>query len=286
MRWKVLGQRATYRSLRQQLRNMSAVDPLDLFSFLAIVVIFVFYCIPQSKRSAYLMPIYPFIAYFVARMLFWLQGRHPRLMRSFAIFISVLGTVLFVAFIVLKFIDINPDWFHGRRAHQNYTMMLYLQQAGQWWQWLLLVVGVCVLKVWWDGKRQVTGVIILILACYVHLDAIYKPAVLNAKSVRNVAAAVDAIAPESAGRLYEFIEGGVLALGDPVHYFEMNFYLHDRVGNFYTEKPQRGFLMIGVDDAERWLPRFGSEGYCFAEVYRSGQQRVAGQPLLLLRFEK
>lgn len=38
------------------IKNM---DPVDLFSFTSIVVIFVFYCIPQSKRSVYLMPIYP-----------------------------------------------------------------------------------------------------------------------------------------------------------------------------------------------------------------------------------
>ena len=39
----------------------SKADPVDLFSLLAVVVIFVFYCIPQSKRSVYIMPIYPFL---------------------------------------------------------------------------------------------------------------------------------------------------------------------------------------------------------------------------------
>ena len=34
------------------IKNM---DPVDLFSFTSIVVIFVFYCIPQSKRSVYLL---------------------------------------------------------------------------------------------------------------------------------------------------------------------------------------------------------------------------------------
>ena len=86
--------------------------------------------------------------------------------------------------------------------------------------------------------------------------------------------------------MYEFIELGVLAKGDPVHYFEMNFYMHDRVGNFYSEKPQTGYLMIGTEDAERWLPKFEKEGYRFSQVYSSGKKRVFKQPLLVLHFEK
>ena len=42
------------------------MDSTRLFSLLSIVLIFVFYCIPKSKRSVYLLPIYPFIAYFLA----------------------------------------------------------------------------------------------------------------------------------------------------------------------------------------------------------------------------
>ena len=261
-------------------------EPLDLFSFLAIVVIFVFYCFPQSKRSVYLMPIYPFIAYFVAKMLLWIHQRHPRIWTGYCGFLSIVGLLLVFAFIVLKWIPIDKDWFHGSHGFQNYSMALHLQQAGVWWQWLLLVLGVAVLAGWWKKKKSFWGVMALILAIYLHVDAIYKPAVLNAKSVKGIAAKVDEIVPEDKGKLYEFIESGVLAKGDPVHYFEMNFYLHDRVANFYKDKPSSGFLMIGIYDAERWLPKFEEEGYRFTKVYDSGEQRVTGQPMVLLRFDK
>ena len=50
------------------------MDKMRLFSLLSIVIIFVFYCIPKSKRSVYILPIYPFIAYFLAEyMLFLLK---------------------------------------------------------------------------------------------------------------------------------------------------------------------------------------------------------------------
>lgn len=40
-------------------------DDTAKFALTAIIVIFIFYSIPKSKRSVYLLPMYPFIAYFV-----------------------------------------------------------------------------------------------------------------------------------------------------------------------------------------------------------------------------
>ncbi|MBO4659511.1 MAG: glycosyltransferase family 39 protein [Prevotella sp.] len=272
--------------LSRMTSGIRTASPINLFSLLAIVVIFVFYCIPQSKRSVYLMPIYPFIAFFIAKLLLWIHQRHPRIWVGYCGFLSVVGLVLALAFVVLKWKPIDQGWFHGRHGFQNYSMVLHLQQAGEWWRWLLLALGVVVLAGWWKKKRYFWGAMALILAIYLHVDAIYKPAALNAKSVRGIAAKVDEMVPANKGRLYEFIEDGVLAKGDPVHYFEMNFYLHDRVANFYKDKPSEGFLMIGTDDAERWLPKFREEGYRFSKVYDSGEQRVTGQPMLLLKFDK
>lgn len=270
----------------KSLFSVSSYDPLDLFSFLSIVVIFVFYCIPQSKRSVYLMPIYPFIGYFLARLLFWMEKKHRKVLNAYGGLLSVVGIIMAFAFVVLKFFPVEESWFHGRHGYDNYSMVLALQQAGSWWQWILWALGVVLFAAWWRSRRGIMMLIVLVLAVYLHVDAIYKPAVLNAKSVKEVAAAVDELIPESKGKLYEFIELGVLAKGDPVHYFEMNFYMHDRVGNFYSEKPQTGYLMIGTEDAERWLPKFEKEGYRFSQVYSSGKKRVFKQPLLVLHFEK
>lgn len=47
-------------------KQMRALPAVHLFSLVAFVVIFVFYCIPKSKRGVYLLPVYPFAAWFVA----------------------------------------------------------------------------------------------------------------------------------------------------------------------------------------------------------------------------
>jgi hypothetical protein len=50
-------------------------DRPTLFSLIAAAVTVGFYCIPLSKRSVYLMPAYPFIAFFIARYVLYLKNK-------------------------------------------------------------------------------------------------------------------------------------------------------------------------------------------------------------------
>lgn len=74
------------------------------------------------------------------------------------------------------------------------------------------------------------------------------------------------------GTLYEYIEEGVKAKGDPVHFFEVNFYLGNRIENFHLQKPQQGFLLISKSDAERNMPEFKNEGYQMELFYELGKR--------------
>ena len=284
--WKDL--RGQWHGVRETWHRLSpsACDPVELFSWLAVAVVFVFYCFPQSKRGVYIMPIYPFLGYFIARMLLWAEQHHRLVLNVFGGFLSVVGLLLALTFVVLKFVPVSTDWFHGRHAFENLSMVQGLQQAGNWWLWIVWLLGVGVMVWWWKSRRGVMPLLALILAIYLHVDAVYKPPVLNAKSVKDVAAMIDEQFPESEGHLYEFVELGVLAKGDPVHFFELNFYLHDRVGDFYRQRPQSGILMIGADDLQAWQQKFEKEGYRFTPVWNSGEKRVLKQQLQLLRFEK
>jgi hypothetical protein len=59
------------------------MDDVRLFLLLSIVLIFVFYCIPKSKRSVYLLPIYPFLAYFLAEYLLYLNRNRTQVVKIF-----------------------------------------------------------------------------------------------------------------------------------------------------------------------------------------------------------
>lgn len=73
-----------------------------LFSIIAFLVVFVFYCIPKSKRDAYIIPVYPFAAWFIAITLnHW----------SDKLKIKVTATILaifMVMFIIIHPLEANP----------------------------------------------------------------------------------------------------------------------------------------------------------------------------------
>lgn len=271
------------------IKNM---DPVDLFSFTSIVVIFVFYCIPQSKRSVYLMPIYPFIAYFLAKYLFYLVKKQSKVIKVYGSILAVISLLLFTCFIVLKCGLIPETIFHGRHAQDNINFMRAIQNISGAGALLLIAVPTVLGIYWWFYQRKhalsnrfLYALVVLTMGLYLALDGAYQPAALNSKSVKFVAAEIEKIAPESEGTMYEFIEESLHAAGDPIHYFEINFYLHNRLDNFYQKRPAKGFLLIGTNDAEKYLPEFEKEGYQFEQVYES-PKRVLRQIAKVYKFVK
>ena len=236
---------------------------IDLFSLTAIVVIFVFYCIPQSKRSVYLMPIYPFIAYFIALYIQWLEAQKKPVVKIYGGILAVLSILLFVCFLIVKAGLVPESIFGtGRHAADNILMLQALQQISHPVQWLLVIVTMLLGVCWFcTGRKNVWGVLLLTFGLYLSLDGVFTPTVLNTKSVKAVSAELDRKVPASMGTLYEYMEAGVKAKGDPVHFFEVNFYLGNRIENFHLQKPKEGYLLITKTDAERNMPEFQSEGY-------------------------
>ena len=184
--------------------RLQALDRTEVFSLVAALVVFVFYCIPHSKRGVYIMPMYPFVAFFVAQHL-----------------------------------------------SANYTQRFV--------------------------RRLSSAVAVL----YTLAFAVVLPIVLNRKSDLSTARAIEARVGDAP--VTSYVEGSVP--GNPMHYFTINFYLHDRVGVWGEQGPAspHGFLIIGDRDAEHFLPR---EDYVFRQVdlpaHRSCDTR---QTVLLYQYE-
>lgn len=156
-------------------RRLRALPPVHLFSLMAFVVIFVFYCIPKSKRGVYLLPVYPFAAWFIA---------------------------------------------------------LYLRDLGQrFWRRALCTV---------QGLWIVTFAIVL-------------PLMMNPRSDRDIAHEVSKIAGDA--HLTSYVAGSVS--GNPMHFFTINYYLHDRVGVWGRSTPATGYILLTekhVEDFRRENP--------------------------------
>lgn len=283
------GASGLWQGIVDKVRN---ADPVTLFSAVCTVVIFLFYCFPQSKRSVYLMPIYPFIAYFLARYMIYLADRHRVAVTIYGSVLAVAGILTSALFLLIRCGVVPEGIFHGRHAAQNIEMMRQIGNIDGFG--LVLVALTALAGVAWfvyiaRGKSGGRGVLFavagLTVCIYMALDGAYQPRVLSVKSMKPVAAQIDRLAPVASGTLYEFIEEGQFAAGDPVHFFELDFYLGDRIRNFWRERPASGYLLVSDSDAGRWVPQFETEGYSFTPA---GTLTVppGREPLCLYRFSK
>ncbi len=282
------------RSIVRLMQRVAQQPPLTLYTITAVAVILIFFTIPECKRSVYLMPLYPFLAYLIALYLKRIAQRKPKTIMVYGSLLSVLGLIVVVLLVALRFISLPDGLFHGRNAYDNAEMVANLSTFKGIIPWMvvLLLTAVCVYWWWFRKKKTANGlthlysVIVLTLAVYLCFNAVLKPPILNAKSVKHIAQQIERIVPPEKGKLYEYIEKGVQAKGDPVHFYELNFYLRDRIGNFHTQRPAEGYLLIGDEDVDLRMDEFKKQGYRFHLLYTSAPEPVFKQTLHLYSFSK
>lgn len=284
-RWPRYGRTWRYR-LR---RWLDSVDPVRLFSLVATVVIFVFYCLPKSKRSVYLLPIYPFIAYFLAVYLLYLWRRHRRVVLAFAHVLAGLSLAVLALFACMRAGLFPESLVTGRHAGQTLLCIDSFSRsplgAMGWLSLLLLVAAVAgfYLSCLRGRFRRwgLSAMFALVFALYLSLDGCFTPMVARVKTDRPVAERIAQLVPR--GKLYSTYparDGG-----DPMRQFTVNFYLGDRLVPFDASLPREGFLICGKDEAEAYLRRFGD--YRCALVYDSRHRGCDDKRwLCLYHFEK
>ncbi len=244
------------------------MDDTRLFSLLSIVLIFVFYCIPKSKRSVYLLPIYPFIAYFLAEYIVYLVRIRSKAIKVYAGFLSVAGILLVAVFAAVKCGLVPDSIFQGRHAAQNILYLNALKDMPLSVISYLLVLLPLFIALFYFTRISRTKhydsaiytAIAITFALFMSLDGVYQPAILNVKSDKDLAKEIREIVPE--GKIYSYV--GV----EMLRFYVVNFYNDDRVDLFERVMPQEGYLLVGAGDFENFKPRYEGE-YAFNEVYRS-----------------
>lgn len=260
-----------WKRFRTYIREM---DDVRLFSLLSIVLIFVFYCIPKSKRSVYLLPIYPFLAYFLAEYMLYLTRRHALAVKIFGGVIASLAGLLLIVFFSLRMGWIPDSIFSGSHAAQNIAFMHALENVPLGivsWLLLILMAGsvVVFLSSLQKDKSGISlpyAVVAVIGTIFLSLDGIFQPAVLSLKSDKPVAGRIASIVPE--GKLYSYRTD--ITPGNRMHPFTINFYLGDRVIPFDVFEPQKGFLIVGNSEIEDFKKAYPA--YQVEEVFDSGHR--------------
>lgn len=246
--------RTRWERIKKYVREM---DDVRLFSLLSFALIFVFYCIPKSKRSVYLLPVYPFLAYFLAEYLIWLKNNHRRTLTTFGGIMAALGVLLTATFVAVRMGAVPESMFSGKHAAQNTAMLTALRDTpldtGQILACFLPLCGAgTFIYLRKKGRNPIFGVFIAVFSIFFALDGVYQPLVLNTKSDKPQAEIIRKYVPQ--GRVYSY--RAEVTPGNPMHPFTINFYLGDRVVPFTAFMPTAGYLITGDDDIDTFRKRF------------------------------
>lgn len=240
-------------------------SPVQLFTWLAILLIFIFYCIPKSKRSVYLLPIYPFMAVLMAEYLLALVQREAKVFKISAWIFASLSVLLTVTFIVVR-LGWIPDsvWGTGRHAAENVAYMHALADISlSIPKWFLVLLPVVAAVCTWIAVAKRSGAYSLLysvagcmLCLFVSLDAVYQPAVLAVKSDTHLVRQIREYVPQ--GTVYSF---------GPMSFYCANFYMGDEMR--HLEKEQllaEGYVVVAEKHRDDMLDAF-SDKYGFEEIF-------------------
>ena len=251
------------------MQSVRRAEPMQVFVWLAFGLILFFYCIPKSKRSVYLLPCYPFMAWLMAQYVVWLVANRLSAVKAYAWLMSVLGVVLSVAFVVLKTGVVPDTLFHGKHAADNIAMLHALESISVSPLHLLFAllpaaVGVATIMTLLKKDDALRNRVVwlslsVVVALLLALDSTFQPAVLNTKADKPLAPQIEQRFDMT--KMYSYMSSPML------HFFSLNFYLGDRIQQFEKVKPEDGVLMIPEDDVEEFKKTVG-RGYCLQRVWQ------------------
>lgn len=251
------------------MQSVRRAEPMQVFVWLAFGIILFFYCIPKSKRSVYLLPCYPFMAWLMAQYVVWLVANRLSAVKAYAWLMGVLGVVLSVAFVVLKTGVVPDTLFHGKHAADNIAMLHALESISVSPSHLLFAllpaaVGVATIMTLLKKDDNLRNRVVwlslsVVVALFLALDSTFQPAVLNTKADKPLAPQIEQRFDMT--KMYSYMSSPML------HFFSLNFYLGDRIQQFEKVMPEDGVLMIPEDDVEEFKKTVG-RGYCLQRVWQ------------------
>ena len=266
------------------LENAKKATPLQVFTWLAFLLVLFFYCIPKSKRSVYLLPCYPFMAYLIAEYIVWMMKEKMGAIKVYAGVIASLAVILVIATLVIRAGGIPDTIFHGKHAADNIAMLHAIGESTHgilfYVCYMFLIIGAY--HIFKALKKKETSqmmkyTLVMIIAIFITLDSTLQPAVLNTKTDKHLAPVIEKKFDTS--KLYSYMSV------DMLHFFSLNFYLGDKIQQFDKVLPQDGVLMIPEEDMPDFKEKFGKD-YTFQKVWEVRRLVEWRKPVEFYQFVK
>lgn len=265
------------------LENAKKATPLQVFTWLAFLLVLFFYCIPKSKRSVYLLPCYPFMAYLIAEYIVWMMKEKMEALKVYAGVIASLAVILVIATLVIRAGCIPDTIFHGKHAADNIAMLHAIGGSHSFLfnvcQMFLLIGAYHIFKALKkkEASQMMRYTLVMIIAIFITLDSTLQPAVLNTKADKHLAPVIEKKFDTS--KLYSYMSIEMM------HFFSLNFYLGDKIQQFDKVLPQDGVLMIPEGDMPDFKEKFGKD-YTLQKVWEVRKLVECHHPVGFYRFVK
>ncbi|HOR38955.1 MAG TPA: glycosyltransferase family 39 protein [Paludibacteraceae bacterium] len=272
--YKKLFKKLQFRKLKESFKNLKNADKLVLFSTITLIVVVGFYSIPSSKRSVYIMPVYPFAAYLLVFLYEWAMKQKPQFINWTANIIFILVGFLLLLMAFSRFVNLSAITSPLIKDKTlNHDIGLYSKAfqhpgvAGVLFWLFLATAFVWCLK--WKRTRIVQNILFtcigLFIGLQVFLEGFAYPIYKNGYSVRPFA--------EKLQNKYS-LKNNVFVMNNLKEYpnlYALNFYLGNRFKNFEKEKPEEGYFLTGEKSLKKIRKVYGTN-YQFTVLENSGNR--------------
>ncbi|WP_165044376.1 glycosyltransferase family 39 protein [Dysgonomonas sp. ZJ709] len=270
--------------------KIMAMDKVLLFSFIAIVIPLLFFTIPASKRSTYIMLVYPFISIFIARFFIYLAEMKPKAVRiSTLILVGICVLMVLVVGLayagIINIEEISHSFSKRERTLRDIKIFSDLFQNPGWIGLfgitiLILAIGnsIYLLKRKMNVKVLMAGFGVM-LAINIFMDSFLLPTFKNTYSPRHFA---DYISDK-----YE-LKDNTYVMNNLLEYknlYGLNFYLGNNFKNFEKEQPDSGFFIIMIESIDDIKEKY-KEKYEFIQLESSDKFNENKDHMLLFKLKR
>jgi 4-amino-4-deoxy-L-arabinose transferase-like glycosyltransferase len=266
--------------------RLREMDAFKLYSWVVVLGVIGFYSLSTSKRSVYILPVYPFVAYLLSEVLNKAFDRNPKthsVPTLILLFLSTLLLGLFGAWYLFGFsefiqnsgLDVRTqhDLMLVDSAFRKPSVMLLLG-----WIQLFVVTLFFILRKHWNAHHsKPLGLFLLFISVMVFFEASVFPIYKNGYSSKPFA---ESIAPK-----YDFLKEGYVM--NDLRYFRnlygLNFYLGHPFRNFEAEKPKHGYLVLGEKSLQAVRAKYQNE-YKLVELERSNPYNELNDEIVVCKI--
>jgi len=257
--------------LKPFLQKLAILDKVTLFSIVSITVIMLFYMIPASKRTVYIMPVYPFAAYLLVLLYDWAVNKRPQLIKGLGYFIFGLSGLMLALEGIFRFVNLSNligPLFHDTKtlhdinvfseAFQHPTMLA----VAAWFLLLAAIVTFRVVLQRKSGYSVLFGMLAVFVCLQVFLESSVYPEFKDSYSSRTFAEKIQA--------RYD-LKGNTYVINDLTTFpnlYGLNFYTGNHFRNFEKELPSSGYFITGSTMIEQIRKKYVGR-YVFEELERS-----------------